>query len=45
MNNIGAQESTIPLFHSNNLRSESGREYIDEQFVNNLSDHDGNILI
>lgn len=44
MNNIGAQESTIPLFHSNNLRSESGREYIDEQFVNNLSDHDGNIF-
>ncbi len=38
---IGAQETMLPLFHSNNLWKESKRRYLEDIFVTNLTDRSG----
>ncbi|MFH1601889.1 MAG: aminoacyl--tRNA ligase-related protein [Candidatus Shapirobacteria bacterium] len=38
---IGAQETMLPLFHSNNLWEESRRNYLGDFFVTNLIDRGG----
>lgn len=41
MRKIGAQETMLPLFHSNNLWKESKRKYPGDVFVTNLIDRSG----
>ena len=41
MKTIGALETTIPLFHSTDLRNETNRKFEGDLFIKNLSDNNG----
>lgn len=43
LNKLGAQETSIPLFHSMKLREESQRGMFGDVFVKNIKDREGNV--